>query len=98
MGMGILGMLYTCEAIGFLRLNNNPPRCSEKKTAADVIGEWVLTDWVLTDWAHTYRRPKHLWTYAAFGGPVKGRVATASSDPLGYDLAEAIRAFRGFPK
>jgi hypothetical protein len=92
--MGILGMLYTCEAIGFLSLNHDPPICSKDqvKRRAEWRSVRATLHWAETDWVHTYTRAENLWTYKNFGGAVEGEIATASSEPLGYDLAEAIRA------
>ena len=71
LGMTILGMLYTCEAIGFLALNHEPPRCSKNYPcdhnlpAAQKIP--LDGDWGLTDWVHTYERQPGVWTHAVFG-------------------------------
>jgi hypothetical protein len=77
LGMQILGMVYTCEIIGFLKLTKRPPVCTNKKGLEE--------QWVNMDWVYTYERPRGLWTVNEYGPD--------SSDPVCYDLAEAIRAW-----
>ena len=43
--MQILGMVYTCEIIGFLKLKKRPPVCTNHKEYNE---EWVNADWVYT--------------------------------------------------
>jgi hypothetical protein len=40
--MTVLGMLYVCEAIGFLRLNNDPPK-KERDLTKEPLSDWELT-------------------------------------------------------
>ena len=56
LGMQILGMVYTCEIVGFLKLNKHPPSCTNGKDYDE--------QWAETDWAYTYERPEGLWTYS----------------------------------
>ena len=76
LGMTVLGMVYTCEAIGFLKPNNEPPRCSTQQ-------EGRVSDWVLADWELTYDRGEPtkdtMWLFE--NGP----------ELVVYDLAHAIR-------
>ena len=78
--MQVLGMVYMCEALGFLKVNNDPPRCSN-------FAKGDFAKWAVADWEHTYERPADLWTHDVYGDD--------SSEPLCYDLAEAIRSWLG---
>jgi hypothetical protein len=51
----------------------------------DFEGVELGDDWAHTPWNNTYRRPKDLWTCTVYGPD--------ASEPLCYDLAEAIRAW-----
>ena len=57
---------------------SDPPRCSHD-------GAGIADEWAKMDWVYTYKRPERLWTFKVYGPD--------ASDPVCYDLAEAIRAW-----
>ena len=59
-------------------MNKHPPSCTNHNNPG--TGPFAKTDWV-----YTYERPKGLWTFKEYGPD--------ASDPVCYDLAEAIRAW-----
>ena len=83
LGVSWLGMLYLMEGIGFIRLKQDPPALLDRGTQ-----EWEQ------DWENTYARPAagDSFCYAEYG-PIR-----TPNDALGYDLADAVRAWLSKPE